>query len=240
MCLLYDGYEFTGRCLVYELVGLIATHFADSVLKHHILLEEVVYRHFVLCIVVHGALEEEAQEALCAIAAGACGEVAEEHEVKAEGSCENRVATEEVNLNLHGIAHPAEDIDVVPAFLVIVARRIVVDAHLVVVVGVEVGLLFGHEDRLESRELRHFFGAEVGGFVEHETVAVAEDIGREPAGKAEATGADDRSEARLNESLACLEVLAGLVFSASSHMAGKSTVVLGAPMMKGAPSVRAA
>jgi len=186
VCLLYDGYEFTGRCLVYELVGLIATHFADSVLKHHILLEEVVYRHFVLCIVVHGALEEEAQEALCAIAAGACGEVAEEHEVKAEGSCENRVAAEEVNLNLHGIAHPAEDIDVVPAFLVIVARRIVVDAHLVVVAGVKPDLT------------------------------------------------------RVWPVLKSLPAIGILVFSASSHMAGKSTVVLGAPMMKGAPSVRAA
>ena len=58
-------------------------------------------------------------------------------------------------------------------------------------------------------ELRYFFGAEVCGFVEHETVAVAEDVGREPAAQAKAAGADDGSEARLNEGLAGLEVLAG-------------------------------
>ena len=113
----------------------------------------MVNRHFALGVVVHRALEEEAQEALDAVTAGASSEVAEQHEVEAQGSSEDRVAAQEVDLDLHGVSHPAEDIDVVPTFLVVVARGVVVDAHLVEVVGVEVGLLFGNEDRLEGGEL---------------------------------------------------------------------------------------
>lgn len=132
------------------------------------------------CVVVHRALEEEAQEALYAVTAGTSSEVAEKNKVKTERSSEDRVATEEVDLDLHGITHPTEDVDVVPSFLVVVAGRIVVDTYFVVVVGVEVGLLFGNEDGLESRELGNLFGTEVSGFVKNETVTVAEDVGREP------------------------------------------------------------
>ena len=109
----------------------------------------------------------------------------------------NGVAAEEVDLDLHGVAHPSEDVEVVPSLLVVVAGRIVVDANLVVVAlmvvvltaavyAVEVGLVFGNEDAFEGRQLRHLFGAEVGGLVKHEAVAVAEDVGREPAVEAEA------------------------------------------------------
>ena len=76
----------TCSCLVYEFVGLVAAHFTDGVLEHCVLLEEVVYGHFVYSVVVHRALEEEAQEALYAVAAVAGGKVAQEHQVKAEGS----------------------------------------------------------------------------------------------------------------------------------------------------------
>ena len=50
---------------------------------------------------------------------------------------------------------------------------------------------------------------EVSGFVEHETVAVTEDVGREPTCKAEATSTDDGSKTGLNECLTCLEVFTG-------------------------------
>lgn len=63
------------RQLVYFLICLIATHFANGILQHDVLLEEVIYRNFVLCIVVHRALEEETQEALCTITALACCKV---------------------------------------------------------------------------------------------------------------------------------------------------------------------
>jgi len=160
-----------GGALVNLFVSCVATHFADSVLQHGVLLEEVVYGNFVLSVVVHRALEEEAQEALDAVTAVASSEVAQQNEVEAERSSEDRVAAEEVDLDLHGVAHPAEDVDVVPAFLVVVARGIVVDTYFVVVlsifvvaVAVEVGLLFGNEDRFQGRELGNFLGAEVSGF----------------------------------------------------------------------------
>ncbi len=74
------------RLLVDELVCFVTSHFANRVLKHDILLEEVVDRNFVLGVVVHRALEEEAQEVLDAITATTCGEVDQQAEVKAEGS----------------------------------------------------------------------------------------------------------------------------------------------------------
>ena len=128
------GYNQYYRLLVDFFVSFVATHFAQSVLEHYILLEQVVNRHFVLSVVVHWALEEEAQEALDAIASCASSQVAEEYEVKAKRSSEDRVAAEEVGLDLHWRAHPTEDVDVVPTFLVVVARWIVVDTYFVVVV----------------------------------------------------------------------------------------------------------
>ena len=70
-------------------VILVAAHLGDGVLEHNILLEEVVHGNFVLGVVVHRALEEEAEEALYAVTSGACSEVAQQHEVEAEGSGED-------------------------------------------------------------------------------------------------------------------------------------------------------
>ena len=53
---------------------------------------------------------------------------------------------------------------------------------------------------------------EVLGFVEYESVAIAEDIRGEPAIQSEAAGADDRRKARLNERLSRLEI-----FSCDRH-----------------------
>ena len=122
--------------LVDGFVGFVTAHFAESVFEHYVLLEEVVDGHFVLSVVVHRALEEEAEEALDTVASGASSEVAQENEVKAQGSSEDRVAAEEVDFDLHWVAHPSEDVDVVPSLLVVVTRRIVVDAYLVIVLCV--------------------------------------------------------------------------------------------------------
>ena len=70
-------------------VSLITTHLTDSVLQHNILLEQVVHRNFTLCVVMHRALQEEAQEALDAMTAGAGCEIAQEYQVKAQGSGED-------------------------------------------------------------------------------------------------------------------------------------------------------
>ena len=122
----------------------------------------MIFGHFALRVVVLRAFEEETQEALCAVTAVAGSGVDEQHEVEAKRGGQNRIAAEEVDFHLHGVAHPTEDVDVVPAFLAVAARRIVVDAHLVVVVRVEVGLLVGHEDAFEGREFGNLLRVEVG------------------------------------------------------------------------------
>lgn len=167
--------------LVDFLVSLVATHFTDCIFEHDILLEEVVDGHFTLRIVVHRALEEEAQEALRAITSLASSEVGKEHEVEQQRSGKNRVAAKEVDLYLHGIAHPSEDINIIPSLLIIVAGRIVIDANLVVIVRVEIGLFVGLENAFQGRKFRNFLCVEVGWFVEHQTIAVAQDVGREPS-----------------------------------------------------------
>ena len=78
------GYNQYYRLLVDFFVSFVATHFAQSVLEHYILLEQVVNRHFVLSVVVHRALEEEAQEALSTPTAGASSEVAKQYEVETD------------------------------------------------------------------------------------------------------------------------------------------------------------
>jgi hypothetical protein len=59
-------------------------------------------------------------------------EVEQEGEVEHDRRREDRVAAEEVDLHLHRVAEPAEQIDVVPALLLVAARRVVVDPDLVV------------------------------------------------------------------------------------------------------------
>ena len=71
---------------------------------------------------------------------GALREVHEQREVEDDRRREDRVAAEEVDLDLHRVAEPPEDVDVVPALLVVAARRVVVDAHHVDDVAVEVGV----------------------------------------------------------------------------------------------------
>ena len=66
----------------------------------------------------------------------ALGQIEEEHQIERNRSGQDRVAAEEVDLELHRVAKPAEDVDVVPRFFLIAARRVVVDADLVVDVAV--------------------------------------------------------------------------------------------------------
>ena len=64
----------------------------------------------------------------------------------------------------------------------------------IIAVAIEVGLVFRHEDAFQGRELADLLGAEVGGFVENQAVAVAEDVCREPSVQTQAAGADDGGE----------------------------------------------
>ena len=186
---------------------LLALHPAQRVLQLHQLDEQVV-----LGVQPSGcgrALPVEAEPLLDAAHAGALGEVEEQREVEHDRRREDRVPAEEVDLDLHLVAEPSEDVDVVPALLVVAARRVVVDADHVVDVAVELGIDLRLQDGVEHAELRHLLGLEGLGIVEHLAVAVAEDVGGEPALDAEHAGLEAGREDRLHQRLAGLEVLAG-------------------------------
>ena len=158
-------------------VSLVTAHFADSILQDDILLEEMVDRHLALSIVMHRALQEEAEEALRTIATLTCSKVREQYEVEQERSSKNRVTTEEIDLYLHRITHPTENINVIPTFLIVVTRRVVIDTYLVVVIGVKIRLFVSYENAFKRRKLRYFLGMEVGWLIKYKSITVAQDIG---------------------------------------------------------------
>ena len=134
------------------------------------------------------------------------GEVREQREVEHDRRGENRIAAEEVDLDLHRVAHPPDDVDVVPALFVVAARRVVVDPHDVREILVQVGVLLGLQDRVEHAQLRLFLRLERGRIVEHFAVAVAEDVRRIPAGEAEHARLESWRDHGLHPRLAGLEI----------------------------------
>ena len=80
---------------------------------------------------------------------------------------------------------------------------------VLVAVSVEVGLILGPQDALEGGQLADLLCAEVCRFVQHEAVAVAQDVCREPSVQTEASRADDGGESALYKRLSSLEVLSG-------------------------------
>src|SRR5580700_9553193 len=78
----------------------------------------------------HGGLEVEAQPFLDSDSpqfGSALRQVKEEHQIQNQRCCQNGVTAQEVNLNLHGIAEPSEDVDVIPTFFVVTTWRIIVN-----------------------------------------------------------------------------------------------------------------
>src|SRR5258706_3059149 len=110
----------------YELLDLEVT---QRVLQLHGLNEEVV-----LGIKPgrgHRRLEVEAQPLLDTDAAQfrrTLGQVHKQNQIQNNRRGQDRVAAEEVELDLHRIAEPSEDVDVVPTLFVVATRRVVVDA----------------------------------------------------------------------------------------------------------------
>src|SRR5208282_1139964 len=126
----------------------------QSVLHLHQLDEQIVFR--IQSWRGHGRLEVEAEPFLNSQAAQfrrALREVHEEHQVEHDGRGQNRVAAQEVHLDLHGIAEPSEDINVVPTFFVIATGRVIVDADFVEDIAVELGIQSRLQDVLQGSEL---------------------------------------------------------------------------------------
>src|SRR5258706_1449809 len=98
-----------------------------------------------------GGFEVKRQPLLDTFHAGALGQVKKQRQVQNDRSRENRVTTEKIDLDLHGITQPAENIDIVPALFVVATRRIIVNANHVRKIFVEVGIDVGLKNILEHR-----------------------------------------------------------------------------------------
>ena len=157
--------------------------FAKGVLQLGLLDEDVVLR--IVRASGLGSLEVEAQPFLNTGLTGARCEVHEQREVEDDWRREDRVASQQVDLDLHWVAEPSEDVDVVPTLFFVATRWVVVDPYFVIDVAVERWVHVGLKDRVEHTELGGLFGLEVLGSVENFAVAVAQDVGRVPAANTE-------------------------------------------------------
>ncbi len=100
------------------------------------MVKQIVHRLFPLGEVVHRLLRKKLKNRWCH-SVRRVRRVAQEREVEQHGAARISRA-EEVDLDLHGIAHHPKMSILVPALLVIVTRRIIGDTHLVIDVTVEV------------------------------------------------------------------------------------------------------
>jgi hypothetical protein len=192
---------------------------AESVFELRVLNEEIVLGVDALCVL--GRLEVEAEPLLnseTTQAGCASSEIHEEDKVEGERSGEDGVAAEEVNLELHRVTEPTEDVDVVPTFFIITAWRVIVNADLVIEILVEIGVQLRLEDVVENAELGLFLGLEGLGIVEHFAVPIAENVRRVPAADTEQTRLEGGGQNGLDEGLAGLKVLAA---DGSVHLLGK-------------------
>ena len=78
-----------------------------------------------------------------ALQSGALREVGEEREVEHQRRRQDRIAAEKVHLDLHRIAHPPDNVDVIPAFLVVTPGAVEVDANDVREVAIQRGVRSG-------------------------------------------------------------------------------------------------
>ena len=80
-------------------------------------------------------------------------EVEKQNQVQHDRSRQDGIAAEKIYLDLHGVAQPPENINVVPTLFIIPARRVVVDAHLVMDGAVQLGIKMRLENIFERAEL---------------------------------------------------------------------------------------
>src|SRR2546430_1118162 len=131
-------------------------------------------------------------------------------QIKVDFLCRDSILAAPIvlDLDLHRIAEPSEDVDVVPPFLVVAAGRIVVDPHLVEHVAVQLGILVRLEDVLEHAEFGLLLGLERFGIVEDLAVPVTQNVRRVPAREPEHARLERGGQHGLHHRLAGLEVFA--------------------------------
>src|SRR5215472_19082166 len=187
----------------------LAPQVTQGVLQLHELNEEIVLR--VECRRHHGALEVKRKPFLDAEARqfrSALRKIEKQYQVKHDGRSKNGIPTEEINLDLHRIAEPAENVEVIPTLFVVATRRIVIDAHLVIEVLVQLRIKLRLQDVLERRKLTFFLGAEGAGVVQHFAVTIAENIRRKPTSQSQQPGFESGRNDGFHQRLAGLKVFA--------------------------------
>src|SRR5574337_562671 len=80
-------------------------------------------------------------------------QIEEQHQIQHNRRRQNRIAAQKIHFDLHRVAQPAKNVDVVPALFVVAARRVVVDAHLVVNLAVQIGIQVRLQNIFEHAEL---------------------------------------------------------------------------------------
>src|ERR1700693_4871156 len=115
-----------------------AHHPAQRVFQLHQLYEQIVLG--VQTRRGHRRLEIEAQPLLNTAHARALRQIQKQYKIEHDGRGQDRIAAQKVHLDLHGIAEPAENVDVVPTLFVVTARRIVIDADFVVNLAIQHGI----------------------------------------------------------------------------------------------------
>src|SRR5438105_6754994 len=135
-------------------------------------------------------------------------QIEEKYQVKYDGRGQDGIAAEKIHFDLHRVAQPAEDINVVPTLFVITAWRIIVNANLVVEVLVEFRIKLGLQNLLQDGKLGLFFGLKRFGIVQHLAVAIAQDVGGKPAVQAQHARLESGGENRLHQCLAGFVIFA--------------------------------
>ena len=80
-------------------------------------------------------------------------QIHKQSQIQNERRGENRIAAHKINFDLHLVAEPAENINRVPAFFVIAARRIIVDADDVRKIFVKFGISFRLQEYVRERRV---------------------------------------------------------------------------------------
>src|SRR5262245_51452067 len=125
---------------------------------------------------MHRALEVKAQPFLNPSHSATLRQIQKQNEIQNNRGGQNTVAAQEINLDLHGITEPSVDVDVVPTFLIIPARRIVMDPHFMREILIKVWIELRLEDLIQNRKFALFLCFEGIRVIEDFAVAVAQNV----------------------------------------------------------------
>src|SRR2546429_6421397 len=105
---------------------------------------------------MHWALEVKTQPFLNAAHPASLGKVQKQDQVQNDWGSKNTVAAQEINFDLHGVTEQSVDVDVVPSFFIISARRIVMDPHFMRELLVEIREKLWLQNIIDTSQLTCF------------------------------------------------------------------------------------